>query len=376
MYIERTITQTIIQAIKPGKVVVLYGARQVGKSTLISHICQQLNFTTFQTSADDIEVRTILSSQRTKELQNMVGNNQLIFIDEAQRVENIGLNLKIIIDSMPHVRIIVTGSSSLELAARINEPLTGRKETFHLGPISFAELAAHSSLFEARQQLQLLMRYGSYPALLSLSGDQEKRAYLKNLLNDYLYRDILNLGLVEKPAKLQQLLKLLAYQVGSEASLSELGAQLQLDSKSVARYISLLEQSFVLFRLGGYSTNLRKEVSKKQKYFFWDVGVRNALIDRFEALELRQDTGALWENFLIIEHRKRDYPNFEWIDDYFWRTKAGSEVDYIEVKDGRPQAFEVKWGGTRRPSAAAWRNNYPNAPFTLINQDNFPDFIV
>jgi predicted AAA+ superfamily ATPase len=270
----------------------------------------------------------------------------------------------------------VTGSSSLELASRINEPLTGRKHTLTLGPISFAELAAHEDTFQARQRLESLLRFGGYPGCLALQGEEEQHLYLRALANDYLYRDILDLGLVKKPPELQKLLRLLAHQVGQEVSFNEIGSKIGMDSKSVDRYIELLEQSFVLFRLGSFGTNLRREVSRRQKIYFWDLGIRNALLDKFEPLEARYDTGALWENFLIAERRKKLYSNFELATDYFWRTRNGSEVDYVELEAGKPHAYEFKWGTGRPRHRQAWANQYPDAPLQLVNQDNFTDFIA
>ena len=374
MMYKRKIKKRIIKALSPGRVVILYGARQVGKTTLVKQIIKELGLKTLYVNADQAKYRKVLSSQDADVLREFIGTNELLVIDEAQRIENIGLNLKIITDEIPEKKVLVTGSSSFELANEIQEPLTGRKRTFRLYPMSVQELMSDSSSFDIRNNLDKYLVFGAYPVVASSKGKDEKIEYLTELSESYLYKDALQLEEVRKSPKVRDLLKLLAYQVGSEASLSELGSALDLGKKTVSRYVDLLEKSFVIFSLGGFSRNLRKEVSKSYKYYFYDLGVRNMLIDDFHSIDERNDVGALWENFIILERMKYlDYSNIR-SSRYFWRTYTGAEIDYVEERQGKLLGVEIKWGKKTPSAPRAWLETY-DSRFKVINRDNWLAFV-
>lgn len=378
MYFPRSITSPITKHLNSGKVILVFGPRRAGKTTLLKHLREKLKLETRWINAEDARFYDILSTRRTDRLAGMLGKAELLIIDEAQRVPEVGDSLKLMIDSFPKLKIIASGSSSLDLARRVGEPLTGRSWTFQLLPISFVEYAADTSRFEADQQLENFLRFGSYPEVVKTVSEDEKIAYLNELTNSYLYKDILEMGLVQRPPALRKLLELIAFQIGSEVSLKEIGSQVGLDRATVERYLGLLEESFVLFRLGGFNRNLRKEISKSSKYYFWDLGIRNALIGRYESLSKRDDVGALWENFCIAERRKSITQPGVHYHDYFWRLHSGAEIDYIESAD-QLVGTEFKWSDkkaikTRAPGS--WSNTYPEAEFKVVSPDNFGDWLL
>ncbi|MDR0815318.1 MAG: ATP-binding protein, partial [Bacteroidales bacterium] len=295
--IERAIQKVIEQRLFKGKAIILTGARQVGKTTLLVNIAlrQQIPVLTF--NCDEPESRQLLSNTNLQKLRSIIGNYKLIVIDEAQRVENIGLTLKIIIDAFKDVQLLVTGSSSINLWDTINEPLTGRKLEYHLYPFSWKELATNTNALIERQSLEKRLIYGSYPDVVNYVG--EEKEYLMNLTNSYLYKDVLNFGDIRKPALLENLLVALALQLGGEVSYNELGQTIRADSQTVERYIDLLEQSMIIFKRSAFSRNIRNEIKKGKKIYFYDNGVRNAIIQNFAPLALRQDVGALWENYFV-----------------------------------------------------------------------------
>lgn len=359
-----------------GKIVLIYGARQVGKTTLVQHLLATLPYRSLTVNADELRYTDVLSSRDLRRLRGLVEGYDLLFVDEAQRIPEIGVNLKLLVDNLPGLRIIVTGSSSLDLASKVQEPLTGRAWIHRLYPIAVAELAQIHNPFELDDMIEDRLIYGSYPEIFALIGDLQRRDYLQTLAASYLYKDVLEIGGIRHSQQMRNLVRLLAFQIGNEVSLSELGSQLQMSKETVAAYIDRLEQSFVVFRLGGFSRNLRKEITKQDKIYFWDVGVRNVAIDNLKPLAERNDVGALWENFVIAERLKRLHYRRELASLYFWRTYNGSEIDIVEEAGGRISAFECKWGRARGRSQETFLNAYPEATFDIINRENYRAYLV
>ncbi len=356
---------------KGNKIILLFGARQVGKTTLVKHITSQLPYRVLRINADEQRFINILSSRDLRQLRDLTTGYDLLFIDEAQRVPEIGINLKLIADELSNLRVIATGSSSLHLASKTREPLTGRAINHMLYPIALCELAQLYNPFELTDMLPERMVYGSYPELFSINGSQNKLDYLRNLVASYLYKDILEIGNIRHSSKLHDLLKLLAFQIGNEVSLNELGTQLGMSKDTVSSYIDLLEQSFVLFRLKGFSRNLRKEVTKQDKIYFWDLGVRNMVIGNLNPLQERNDHGQLWENFMIAERRKLLEYQRAIGSLYFWRTHTGAEVDLVEERAGKLLAYEYKWKKERATPPQSFLDTYPNSQFEVITPKNY-----
>lgn len=377
MQIKRLQQKNIAQELaESNKVLVLHGARQVGKTTLVRELLREYPGKVLEINADHIPFLETLSSRNLDRLSGLVQGYDLLFIDEAQRVPDIGINLKLLHDHLPQLKIIVTGSSTLDLANRVKEPLTGRTWTFQLYPISAEEWAAHQGANDAEVALQLeeWLVYGLYPEALNIGNHQKKQRYLQELTQSYLYKDILTLANIRYPEKLRQLLKLLAWQIGSLVSVNELANTLQINRDAVQNYLDLLEKSFVIFRLGGFSRNLRKEITKMGKIYFYDLGVRNALIENFSSLSTRQDVGQLWENFLIVERMKTSSYHFHYANRYFWRTHTGAELDYVEEYGGRLHGYEFKWGAKTGHAPTTWTETYPESTFQWINRNNFMAF--
>lgn len=375
MFIPR-IYQNLGEWIKPGKVLLIYGPRQVGKTTLLTHFLANSALVTRLESGEDIRVREIFETGDFRRILEFVQDYNLIAIDEAQKIPHIGEGLKIISDHAPSVRVIVTGSSSFELAGQVGEPLTGRKTTLTLFPVSQLELKELYNPFELKQHLEQLLVYGSYPEVAAAHMDSERKQLITEIANSYLLKDILALDKVKNSKIILDLLRLLAFQVGSEVSLSELGRQLGIDYKTVARYLDVLEQSFVIINVRGYSRNLRKEITKKSKYFFYDTGIRNAIIANFNPLHLRDDVGKLWENFLVIERlKKQAYTNI-YSNNYFWRTWEGQELDWVEERDGKLHGYEFKWSKAAARAPSKWKENYPESTFAIVTPENYLSFIA
>lgn len=359
------------------KIIILYGSRQVGKTTLVESLIRKLPYKTLQINADNREYMDVLSSRELGKLKRLVSGYEVVFIDEAQRIPDIGINLKIIHDQIPGVKIIATGSSSFELANVTKEPLTGRTWTFTLYPIALSEIQAEQNLFELDNRLEEFLLYGMYPEVFSYDSAEDKTLYLKELSSAYLYKDILELGDIRNARAIYDLLRLLSYQIGSTISLNELGKQLGTSKETVARYLDLLEKSFVLFRLPGFSRNLRKEIVKMDKVYFYDLGVRNAVIDNFKSLAQRNDAGQLWENFLLAERLKfTGYNGRDRANRYFWRTYTGAELDYVEETGGKLYGYEFKWGDKMAKAPTSWIDTYPEAEFQCINRQNYFDFLL
>ena len=375
--IPRYIATNIIQRINQSdKIIVIYGARQVGKTTLIKTILKNDFGKVLEINADQLKYRDILSSADLTQIKRLVSGYDLLFIDEAQQVPDIGLNLKIIKDNVPDLKIIATGSSSFELANKISEPLTGRKWTFTLFPISLLELSELKNPFELDSELTDFLTFGMYPEVFSYENRLDKMDYLKEIIESFLYKDLLTLSQIKNSGKIYELLQLLAYQIGSPVSYSELGRKLGLSTDTVISYIDLLEKVFVIYRLPGFSRNLRKEITKNKKVYFYDTGIRNAVIEDFSLPEKRPDIGALWENFIISERIKRNTYKRAHAKSYFWRTYTGAELDYIEESSGKLSGFEIKWKKKKAKVPKSWGENYENANFEMINAENYQDFLL
>jgi predicted AAA+ superfamily ATPase len=328
-------------------------------------------------NADELLYREALSSQNLKTLNEVLGDAELLVIDEAQRVPEIGLNLKILIDNNPNATILATGSASFDLANKINEPLTGRKLTFTLYPLSYSELSKTLGSLETRNQLEQWLVWGGYPVIATTSDPSLRERLLGELVGSYLYRDVLELGEIRRSEKIVDLLRLLAYQIGQEVSIAELATSLGLSRDTVERYLDLLEKVFVIFRVGGFSRNLRKEVTKNSRYYFFDNGVRNSLIQNLNPISVRNDAGQLWENFLMVERRKSNQFAERSVNAYFWRTYDQKEIDYIEEHAGQLNAYEFKWGDGEIKSTTRklFEETYPDAKMQVVNRENFEGFV-
>ncbi|NPV57333.1 MAG: ATP-binding protein [Anaerolineae bacterium] len=343
MKIPRLLLSQIQQALQPGRLVVLYGPRQVGKTTLVKDLMESSSMRARFVNADEILYWEALASQNRQRLGEVLGDATLLIIDEAQRVPEIGLNLKILVDNYPKVAFLATGSASFDPANKISEPLTGRKLTFILNPISYAEIRQAFGALEARSQLERWLIWGGYPDIVTTEAPALRERLLGELLGSYLYRDILNIDGVRRSDKIVDLLRLLAFQIGSEVSLAELAASLAMSRATVERYLDLLEKVFVIYKVAGFSRNLRKEITKNSRFYFYDNGVRNTLIQNYSPLHLRQDVGQLWENFLMAERRKANQYAGRLANAYFWRTYDQKEIDYLEERAGSLAGFEFKW---------------------------------
>ncbi len=359
----------------PNKVLVIYGSRQVGKTTLLQDFLSQTDLKHKFDSGDNISTRQVLNSEDFTKIKEYASGYDLIVIDEAQRIPAIGIGLKILVDNIPDIKIIATGSSSFELAGQVGEPLTGRKKTLIMYPVSQMELAGLYNHFELKQKLNEILVFGSYPAVITAPDNSEKVSTLEEITNSYLFKDILELDKVRSPKLLLDLLRLIAYQVGNEVSLTELGGQVGLDYKTVKRYLDLLEKSFIIYNLRGYSKNLRKEITKKSKYYFYDNGIRNAIIANFNPLEIRNDIGQLWENFLVTERIKCQKYSQIISNNYFWRTWDQQEVDWIEERNGNLYAYEFKYSPDKKKFSREFQVTYPEAKIQIINTKNYLKFL-
>jgi predicted AAA+ superfamily ATPase len=362
--------------IKQGKVLVLYGPRRVGKTTLLESFLKETSLKFRFDSGDNIRVRNVLGSSDFEIILDYVSGYELIAIDEAQMVPGIGTGLKIIVDQAKNMSVIATGSSSFELAQQIGEPLTGRKETVTLYPISQKELSTEYNRHELKNKLKEFLIFGSYPEVIMEKTRQKKIKALTEIADSYLLKDVLSMERVKSPKTLLHLLKLLSFQVGNLVSMNELSGQLSVDIKTVARYLDLLEKSFVIKPVSGFSRNLRKEIAKKVKYYFLDNGIRNAVIMQFNDLEDRNDAGQLWENFIYCERLKKlSYENIHGYT-YFWRTYDGKEIDLVEEREGKLFGYEIKWSKGSAYPPKEWQATYSNAEYKIINRDNYLDFVL
>lgn len=362
------------QYLDPNKVLILYGPRQVGKTTLLTNFLSKTKLKYKLDSGDNIKIQQIFASQSFKQITEYSQGYELIALDEAQRIPNVGLGLKILVDQTPKIKVIATGSSSFELAGQIGEPLTGRKTTLILHPVSQLELKKLYNPFEQKERLSEDLIFGSYPEVLT-ANKNKKITILNSIVESYLLKDILELEKVKSSKLLLDMLRLLAFQIGGEVSLTEIAAPLGINYKTVARYLDLLEKSFVIFNLRGYSKNLRKEITKKSKYYFYDNGVRNAIISNFNQMEMRDDIGKLWENFLVVERLKFQHYKKVFSNNYFWRTWDQQEIDWLEEREGKLFGYEFKYSQTKFKAPNSFIKNYPKAKAKLINQKNYLEFV-
>jgi len=374
--IPRTIQPNILKNLQPNKVVVIYGPRQVGKTTLLHSLAKKISQPILWLNGDDIDVQESLSSQSLEQLKSTIGSYRIIMIDEAQRIQKIGHTLKLLIDGIPGIKIVATGSSSFELAHQVGEPLVGRKWQYNLYPIAQLELSPLETYLKTKAKLESRLIYGSYPEVITANGYQEKISILKSIIDGHLFKDIFTLDGVKKPTKVIDLARALALQIGNQVSLSELSRTLGINLATVERYLDLLEKTFVIKRVSGFSRNLRKEITKTCRYYFWDNGIRNALINNFNPLTIRTDIGQLWENYLFIERmKKRDYQKI-YSNIYFWRTHDRQEIDLIEERGGKLFGIEFKWQSKNPRIPRDWLKTYPKAKYSVIHQENYLDFIT
>ncbi len=373
--INRKIEKNIVENLFKGKVIIIYGARQVGKTTLVKKIADDYKDQSNYFNCDLISVQDALSIPEANRIKDFLGDHNIIILDEAQRIKNIGLILKILIDTYPELQIIATGSSSFDLANEINEPLTGRKIVFNLFPLSVEEIMGDNGFLYIDSKLEKILRYGTYPDVF-FSEDKEAASKIEEIASSYLFKDILSFDKIKKSSIIVKLLQLLALQVGSEVSYNELATKLGINRITVEKYIDILEQCFILFRINSFSRNLRNEISKSIKIYFYDLGVRNILIKNLNPLDIRNDAGFLWENFCILERMKRNKYNNIFANYYFWRTYDQKEIDFIEERDGKLFAYEFKLNKEQSKAPSIFLETYKNSQYQTINRENYYKFLI
>jgi predicted AAA+ superfamily ATPase len=358
-----------------GKALLVFGPRQVGKTTFVQNLIADLNKKTLFLNGDESDVLVLFENPNVTKLKSIIGDNEILVIDEAQRIINIGIVLKIIVDQIKSVQIIATGSSSFELANKLNEPLTGRKYEMYLFPIAFSEMVAHKGLLEEKRALENRLIYGSYPEIITNPIDAKE--HIKLIANSYLYKDLFLLEQISKPALLQKIVKALALQVGNEVNYNELGKLIQIDNKTVEKYIDLLEKAFVIFKLPALSSNVRNEIKKGKKIYFYDNGIINAVTGNFNPLAQRTDIGSLWENYIISERTKHLNIQQSEANHYFWRTTQQQEIDYIEKSAGQILACEIKWNTkSKYKIPVTFSTNYSNVTSKIVSPDNYEEFLL
>lgn len=374
--ITRTIESRIYERMQPNKVMLLFGPRRVGKTVLMRNIINNTPGNHLILNGEDYDTLTLLEPQSIANYRKLLDGIDLLAIDEAQNITDVGKKLKLIVDEVPGIRVIATGSSSFDLQNKAGEPLVGRSSRFQLHPFSQQELGTQENTLSTRQNLEERLIYGAYPELISISNLNRKKEYLRDIINSYLLKDILMIDGVKNSRKMMDLLRLISYQTGSEVSYDELGKQLGLSRNTVERYLDLLSQVFIIYRAGAFSRNLRKEISKGAKWYFYDNGMRNAIVNEFKALQVRNDIGVLWENYLMSERIKLLSNRGDETQHYFWRTYDGQEIDLIEAAGNKVSAFEFKWGDKHKKAPRAFADNYTDATYQVINQQNYLDFIT
>jgi predicted AAA+ superfamily ATPase len=372
--IQRILQSVIEKRIGKQKAILLLGPRQVGKTTLVKQLTGQMKGKIGWFNGDEADIRQLLHNTTSTRLRALVGNYTVVVIDEAQRIPDIGITLKLMVDNIPEIQVIATGSSALELAGQMKEPLTGRKYEYHLYPLSFAELVEHTSLLEEKRLLEHRLIYGYYPEVVNRPG--EEKDTLQLLTDSYLYKDLFTLEQLKKPLLLEKLVQALALQLGNEVNYHELGQIVGADKETIERYVDLLEKAFVVFRLPSLSRNLRNEIKKGRKIYFWDNGIRNTIIKNFNQLAQRQDTGGLWENFIVSERQKINHYTGTYVNRYFWRTHAQQKIDYIEEHSGQLSAWEFKWNPKAKGKIPmTFSEAYPGTKTAVITPENMEDFI-
>ena len=376
MLIQQKQLKNLKKLLSPNKVIVIYGPRRVGKTTLLNAFLQGNREPYWFFNGEDFETREKINIQSIGKLKNLVGKRKLVIIDEAQKIGNIGLNLKLMVDHIKGVKIIATGSSSFDLANQIGEPLVGRKFTLLMFPLAQLEISQTEDPIKTKSNLESRLIYGSYPEIIVAKDNFFKEEKLNEIINPYLYKDILELEGIKRSDKIYRLLQLLAFQIGKEVSHAELGRQLEMNRGTVEKYLDLLEKSFVLKKFIGFSRNLRKEISKNNRYYFLDNGIRNTLVRNFNRLDSRDDIGMIWENYVIMERmKKQEYLRIS-ANNFFWRTYDKREIDLIEEREGKLFGYEIKWKKNRQRPPKDWLRTYKNASYEGINRDNYLDFIT
>ncbi|MFZ2975986.1 MAG: ATP-binding protein [Candidatus Moraniibacteriota bacterium] len=376
MQIISRIAQKQIEAeLFKGKAIIIYGARQVGKTTLAKQIIEKYGEEANYFDCELLSVRQNLEIPEVNRLKSYLGRYKLVVLDEMQKMSNAGTILKILVDHCPEIQIIATGSSSFEMANKTSEPMTGRAKRFTLYPFSIIELEQKYNRFEIDGKLENIMRFGIYPEVFLAENEDSIKEIVDEIVSNYLYKDILAFEGINKSSVIENLLKLLALQLGQEVSYTELAKNLGISRLTVQKYIDILEQSFIVFTLKAFSRNMHKEISKSVKIYFYDLGIRNSLIQNFNLLSLRNDTGALWENLLIIERIKRNSHRKLRPNKYFWRTYDQQEIDFIEEQDGKLFGYEMKWKKKQVKAPAEWLKNYENSSFEIINKENYFEFV-
>lgn len=371
--ISRTIEKQIASRIGKGKAILLFGPRQAGKTTLLKQLAKTIPYTWL--NGDEADVKFLFESPTSTALKNQIGDRKLLIIDEAQTIPNIGIGIKLLVDNYPELTVIASGSSSFELANQLQEPLTGRKFEFWLYPLSFEELSTHFTQVQEQRSLAHRLVFGSYPEVVQHPGEEQE--YLQLITSSYLYKDIFQLSGVKKPLILQKIVQALAFQIGNEVSFHELGKLVGADNQTVERYVDVLEKAFVVFQLNALSRNHRNEIKKSKKIYFYDLGIRNVVINNFNPIERRQDVGHMWENYLVAERIKHCRYHKVFANHWFWRTTTQVEIDYIEERDGQFFAFEFKLSlGKQVKVPQYFTETYPNHSFELIDKSNYADFLL
>jgi uncharacterized protein len=373
--IKRQLQEVLVKRLSDRKAVILLGPRQVGKSTLYQILEKEFTAPVIWWSGDESDVRNFLKEPTSTKLKSLIGDAKTIVIDEAQRIENIGVCIKLITDQIKDVKVLATGSSAFDLANKINEPLTGRKWEYHLFPLSFSEMVNHTSLTEEKRLIEHRLIFGYYPEIVTSKGHEAE--LLKQLTNSYLYKDILTWDRIQKPNKLEKLVQALAFQTAQQISCHEIGQICGLNSETVEKYIQLLEKAFVVFRLPSFSRNMRNELKKSYKVYFYDNGIRNAVINQFAPASMRNDVGQLWENWFISERIKMWNNANKAGSFHFWRTAAQQEIDFVEEVDGQLHAFECKWNRKAKGKMTkVFGANYPEATLNMVYPDNVEEFLL
>ncbi|HBF89274.1 MAG TPA: ATPase [Bacteroidales bacterium] len=377
-YIKRAIREKFLSKMLPNKVMVLLGARRVGKTSFLENfIKDNISEPVLELNGEDISTSEVLSQRSVENYKRLLGKKNILIIDEAQKIPNIGQILKLMVDNIDGIKIIATGSSMFDLSNQLGEPLTGRKVTFNLYPLAQMEYSEEENLIQTKSKLEERLIYGSYPELIHYDSNEEKSAYLKDLVNSYLLKDILEYDGIKSSSKMINLLRLVAFQIGKEVSLEELGKQLGLSRNTVEKYLDLLEKVFVIYKVSGFSRNLRKEITKTSRWYFFDNGIRNTLIANFNPIILRNDVGELWENYILSERIK--YQNYTGmiVNNYFWRTYSQQEIDWIEEREGNLFAYEIKWRINKKVKIPKeWKDTYSQSQFLVITPENYFDFIT
>lgn len=375
-YLVRDLTNNIIQKLQPNKVVIVFGARRVGKTVLVKEILHKINEPYLYLNGEDINVHDALALKTVEHYRQILGAYRLLYIDEAQKIPEIGQKLKLMVDEIEGLKIIVSGSSAFDMDKDIGEPLTGRKYSFNLYGLSENEYNQVEDNISKIDKIKERLVFGNYPELMQLPNQEDKKDYLNELVSSYLLKDILAYENIKNSQKIFNLLRMIAYQIGSEVSLQELGNQLSISKNTVEKYLDLLCKVYVLHKIEGYSRNLRKEITKSSRWYFWDNGIRNAVIANFNPVAARNDIGQLWENYMISERIK--YQGYKKIsaNNYFWRTHEQQEIDWVEEREGNLFGYEFKWSESKVKAPSQWEKAYPEAHFEVINKDNFGKWLI